>query len=203
MTKSSTPILVAIASVLALTMLALAVVPAAGADSTRQAAAVTRHKDAERHAHKLVNCLRTGGRVTLGGRCAGWGSGKFSSYVKPLRLSHKISNHVSWPWAKRTVLARSRSSCFIGHSLTGSTVDKRFAQVGLKHATNGENMGCWLTQPHAMVVRILRLWQSEKSYRGWHWRQLKSKKFASAGFGVAQRGRKSQLIVNFYGEVVH
>ena len=45
----------------------------------------------------LVNCTRTGGWVLSDGTCRGYGSGRYSAYVKPLRISSSISDRVSRP----------------------------------------------------------------------------------------------------------
>ena len=180
-----------IASLVALLSMAVTAVPAS--------AEPERVQTVERYAHKLVNCLRTGGRVTWDGRCRGFGSGQYSEYRAPLEFSNKISNKVAWPWARRTVTAS-----YCGHSLAPSTVDQRFRAVALKHVKNGENIGCHMTRdPRRMVALILRWWQRESAYGGWHWRQIKDPDFQSAGYGIAKRaGGRSHLVVDFYGEVV-
>ena len=53
---------------------------------------------------KLVNCTRTGGWVLNDGSCKGYGSGHYSKYVPPLKLSSGLSN-VSRVWAKKLTLA--------------------------------------------------------------------------------------------------
>ena len=181
---------------LTLLLMATTAAPAMAAEPTRK-------HGAEDLAFRLVNCLRTGGKVTTTGKCKGWGSGKYSAKRPPLKRSKKISNQVAWPWARRTVKLNSSRSCWVGHSLAGSTVDKRFAAAGLKHDSNGENVGCASYGSKRMVIFIVRWWQREKAYRGSHWRQIKDKDFKSMGVAVAKRGSgKSQLVVNFYGKVV-
>lgn len=188
MTRGVTRPQIAIATLLTLLLVAFAAAPVA--------AAPQRLEGKERLAHKLVNCLRTGGKVTLQGTCKGFGTGKYSSKRPPLKRSQRISDKVAWPWAKRTVVAR-----YCGHSLGSSTVDKRFRSVGMKHIDNGENIGCsngWSAKK--MVITMARWWWDEKSWNGPHWRQLKSRKFKSAGYGVAQNGKHTRLVVNFYGK---
>ena len=162
-------------------------------------AGTTRFTVTERYAFKLLNCMRTGGRVTQAGSCAGWGSGKFSKYRAPLKRSRRVSDQVSWPWAKRTAISN-----VCGHALAGSTVDRRFRAAGLFSSINGESIGCstaWT--PRKMVVTIMRWWQNERAYNGWHWRQLKARDFKVAGVGVAKlSGGRTRLVVNFYGKVV-
>jgi hypothetical protein len=186
----------AIASLLTFLLMLTAALPATGAT-------VRRSDTAEKYAHRLVNCLRTGGKITIDGRCKGYGSGKHSQYVKPLKRSAKISNKVAWPWARRSVQWYGTRACWIGHSRYGSTVDSRFRKAGLRNATNGENMGCYRAPVRAAVRKLLRMWQREKAWYGWHWRNIKSKKFQSVGYGVARYGkRKTQLVIDFYGPLV-
>jgi hypothetical protein len=182
----------AVASLLALLLISLAAAPAVGAEPKRYPAT-------ERLAHKLVNCLRTGGKVTPAGNCKGYGSGRYSGKRPALKRSVKISNKVSWPWAKRTVKAN-----ICGHTLSGSTVDKRFRAVALKHIDNGENIGCSTSwTPKQMVITMARWWYDEKAWGGPHWKQIKAWKFKSAGYGVAALNNgRSRLVVNFYGKVV-
>ena len=53
------------------------------------------------------------------------------------------------------------------------------------------------------VLMIVRMWQRERVWQGPHWRQLKSTKFQSAGYGIAHYGgRKTQIVVDFYGGYV-
>ena len=159
-------------------------------------AGTTRFTVTERYAFKLLNCLRTGGRVTSSGHCQGAGTGKHSAKRAPLKRSHKISDQVSWPWAKRTAI---NNIC--GHSLAGSTVDGRFRAAGFKSRQNGESIGCggsW--KPRQMVITVMRWWQAEKAYGGAHWRQLKDKDFQVAGVAVAKLSNgRTRLVVNFYG----
>jgi hypothetical protein len=182
---------VALASLLAFLLLAVAAPPATSAPQ--------RVTSIERYAHKLVNCIRTGGRISHAGQCVGYGSGKYSKYRPPLAFSHKISNKVAWPWAQRTAQAN-----VCGHSLAGSTVDRRFAIVRLRDDTVGENIGCssaW--SPKRMVVTMIRWWTAERAYNGWHWRQIKDRSFKSAGYGFAKLGNgRTRLVVNFYGKPV-
>lgn len=185
-----------IASLLTLLLVATTAVPTASAAPRRAHAA-------EDLAFRLVNCLRTGGKVTAKGTCRGYGSGRYSAKRPKLTRSTRISNQVAWPWARRTVKLYGRRTCWVGHNLSGSTVDRRFRSAGLRHRANGENVGCANYQARKTVVFIVRLWQREKSYGGWHWRQLKDRRFESMGIGVARLGtRKAQITVNFYGKRV-
>lgn len=178
---------VALAMALALLMTSVSAVPAS--------AGTTRMRTTERFAMRLVNCLRTGGWVTRRGKCMARDSGRFSGYRTPLHRSHRISDDVSWPWARRTAIAN-----ICGHSLAGSTVDRRFRQAGLRSPVNGENIGCasgWT--PRQMVITVLRWWQDEKKYGGSHWRQLKDRDFKAAGVSVVRLSNgRTRLVVNFY-----
>ena len=196
-TNAPLPILIAIASMLTVAMLATTAAPVAAADPWRA-------KAAEKLAVKLTNCLRSGGYVRTDGTCKGWGKGRYAKPRPLLKRSAKISNKVAWPWARRSVTWYGTRSCWIGHQRYGSTEDKRFATVGLKHRINGENMGCGLYgSGKRTVIRVVRMWQAEKSYGGWHWRQLRSKDYRSVGVGVARYGkRKTQLVMNLYGKLV-
>lgn len=195
MTRRTVSVHLIIASLLSVLLVATTAVPTA--------AAPRRAQSAEDLAFRLVNCLRTGGKVTAKGTCKGYGSGRYSVKRPALKRSQQISNKVAWPWARRSVKRYGRNSCWVGHSLAGSTVDRRFRSAGLRHRHNGENVGCATYRAKKMVVFIVRWWQREKSYRGWHWRQIKDKRFKSMGVGVAKIGkRKSQIAVNFYGKPV-
>jgi hypothetical protein len=47
------------------------------------------------------------------------------------------------------------------------------------------------------------MWQAEKKWRGWHWKQIKTRSFKSMGVGVARHGkRKAQLVLNFYAKTI-
>ena len=134
--RASHPHLV-IASLLSLLLVVVTAAPASAGEPKRV-------RNAEDLAYKLVNCLRTGGKVTTGGKCKGYGTGKYSSKRVAFKRSKRISGNVAWPWAKRTVKAN-----ICGHTLAGSTVDKRFRSAGLGWAANGENIGCswgWTTK---------------------------------------------------------
>jgi len=197
-TSASPPILIAIAGMLALTMVALSVAPVAAASPWRP-------KAAEELAAKLTRCLRAGGHVTKVGKCKGWGKGIYAKKRPDIYFSQKITNKVSAPWAKKSATFYGTRRCWIGHSKNGSTVDKRFAAASLKHIANGENMGCGMYgKARDTVIRVVRMWQAEKSYNGWHWRQIRDRDFKSFGVGVAKYGkRKTQIVVNFYGKRVY
>ena len=161
-------------------------------------AATQRFESTERYALKLVNCLRTGGKVTPAGNCMAYGSGRFSVYRRPLAFSHKISNKVAYPWASR--IARAN---YCDHTLAGSSIDRRFATIGLRYITNGENVACHsAATPKQMVIFWVRHWFKETSYGGAHWHQIKDPRFRVAGLGVAKIGGRTRLVIDFYGRLV-
>jgi hypothetical protein len=132
-------------------------------------------------------------------------AGKYSKVAPALKRSDRISNQVSWPWAKKSVQFYGTGTCWIGHAKSGSTVDKRFASAALKHIANGENMGCGMYGgAQKSTLAVVRMWQAEKAWGGPHWKQIKDRDFKSAGAGVARYGkRKTQIVMNFYGKVVN
>ncbi len=196
-TNRQAPILTAIAGVLTLALLTFSAVPVSAAEPWRA-------RTAEDVAARLTKCIRSGGHVTKAGKCRGWGKGIYAKRLPDIKRSQNISNQVSATWAKKSFLWYGTSKCWIGHAKNGSTVDKRFAAASLKHIANGENMGCgFYGTGKQTVIRIVRMWQAEKSYNGSHWRQIRDKDFRSFGVGVARYGkRKTQVVVNFYGKLV-
>jgi len=190
MMRSSIRINLVIAALVALLVVGFTAVPVA--------AETARFRSTEQYAFRLLNCLRTGGKVTTAGTCVGYGSGRFSAYRKPLEFSEKISNKIAFTYSARIA---SAGQC--RHDL-GSTTDQRFRTVGLRDDTNGENLAChWAASPRRMVVYWMRRWYHETSYGGAHWHQIKDRDFRVAGFGVARHpSGRTTLVVNFYGKVV-
>lgn len=190
MMRSSIRINLVIAALVALLVVGFTAAPVA--------AETQRFRSTEQYAFRLLNCLRTGGKVTTAGTCVGYGSGRFSAYRKPLEFSEKISNKIAFTYSARIA---SAGQC--RHDL-GSTTDQRFRTVGLRDDTNGENLAChWAASPRRMVVYWMRRWYHETSYGGAHWHQIKDRDFRVAGFGVARHpSGRTTLVVNFYGKVV-
>lgn len=190
MMRSSIRINLVIAALVALLVVGFTAAPVA--------AETQRFRSTEQYAFRLLNCLRTGGKVTTAGTCVGYGSGRFSAYRKPLEFSEKISNKIAFTYSARIA---SAGQC--RHDL-GSTTDQRFRTVGLRDDTNGENLAChWAASPRRMVVYWMRRWYHETSYGGAHWHQIKDGDFRVAGFGVARHpSGRTTLVVNFYGKVV-
>jgi hypothetical protein len=188
MMRSSIRINVVIAVLTALLVVGFVAAPVA--------AETQRFRSTEQYAFRLLNCLRTGGKVTPAGTCVGYGSGRFSAYRKPLDFSEKISNKIAFTYSSRIATA---GQC--RHDL-GSTTDQRFRTVGLRDDTNGENLAChWAASPRQMVVYWMRRWYKETSYGAAHWHQIKDRDFRVAGFGVARhRSGRTTLVVDFYGK---
>lgn len=159
------------------------------------ALAVTRYPKLEAFALSLMNCTRSGGWVMKDGHCKGRDSGRYSKYVKPIPLSDAISDKVAYPYAVRLAQA---DACM--HTLAGTSIDGRFRRAGFKGATNGESIGCSNGYTaRRMVIRTHRMMQSEKSYNGWHWRNMKDPDWKRVGIGVAMIGSESRVVYDFYG----
>lgn len=168
---------------------------------TATAAEPTRVTGAEKYAHSLLNCTRTGGWVTAKGVCKGRGSGKYSAKRAPLKLSKGISRKVAWPWASALT---SAEAC--GHVLVGMPVlSERLASKGYGNAGYGENAGCgWGgATPKQVVLSTHRLMQAEKSYGGGHWRNMKSRGYRSVGIGVATSNGRTSVVYDFYAKRVY
>ena len=181
-----------LATVVALTLSLVAVVPA-----TAGSTPVRAHK-AEQYALSLLNCTRTGGKVKADGTCVGRGSGKYSAYRKPLRLHKGISNKVAWPWAKALALKN-----FCGHTIAGKpSLATRLRNNGFKYPAYGENVGCGKTSssPKSVVLMTHRMMQAEQKYKGGHWKNMKNSQFKSVGIGVARVGMRMRVVYEFYGK---
>src|SRR3954454_4136498 len=76
--------------------------------------------DLERFALSLLNCTRTGGWVRADGTCKARGSGKYSTYRKPLTLHSGISTNVARKYAVKLAAA---DAC--RHDLGGSSIQQR------------------------------------------------------------------------------
>jgi hypothetical protein len=142
----------------------------------------------------LVNCTRTGGWVQSNGTCVGYGSGKYSAYVRPLAHTAGISSLVARPYAR---LLATRGQC--SHFLDGSPGD-RLRRAGYRSFTWGENIGCrdgysW-ARPAILASHLY--FQAEKSSNGGHWRNIKNPKFQWIGIGVWRYGTRTRLVTDFY-----
>lgn len=147
----------------------------------------------EQYVWTLTNCTRTGGWVLSDGSCRGYGSGRYSAYVRPLRLSASFSTAVSRPYAK--VLA-TKNLCT--HFYGGTPID-RIHRVGLTWIVNwGENIGCRTSSNvKAAVLASHLFFQSEKSTNGGHWRNIKNPRFNVIGIGIWQYSSRVRLVEDF------
>jgi hypothetical protein len=182
---------VAAATVSAMLLALVAVGPVA-------AGTVSRAPAAEKYAHSLLNCTRTGGFVTKSGGCIGRGSGKYSAKRRPLRLHANISLKVAWPWARTMNMY---DAC--DHVIAGQpTLAQRMRSKGFRYWYYGENVGCgWSTgDAKAVVLATHRMMQAEKKYRGGHWKNIKNRGFKSVGIGVATGNGRVMVVWDFYGK---
>ena len=139
---------------------------------------------------KLVNCTRTGGWVRADGSCAGYGSGRYSKYVAPLRLGARLSD-VSRSWARHIAIVN-----VCAHGDPGA----RLRAAGLTGWTWGENIGCgWGTSDvKASVLASHRAMQAEKATNGGHWQNIKNPRFNLLGIGVWKYGSRVRVVSDFY-----
>jgi len=139
---------------------------------------------------KLVNCTRTGGWVLSDGTCKGYGSGRYSKYVAPLKLSSGLST-VARVWAKKlTINDRCK------HGDPGA----RLRAAGYTSGTWGENIGCrnGVSNAHQAVLWSHLSFQAEKSSGGGHWKNIKNARFKYIGIGVWKAYNRVRLVTDFY-----
>jgi hypothetical protein len=138
---------------------------------------------------RLLNCTRTGGWVQKDGSCVGYGTGKYSKYVAPIKRSAGLSN-VSRSWAKRIATS---GAC--AHGNPGA----RLRAAGYRAWTWGENIGCWDTSSaYASVLASHLAFQRERSSNGGHWKNIKSATFHYVGIGVWKTHGHTRLVTDFY-----
>lgn len=138
---------------------------------------------------KLVNCTRTGGWVLSDGTCKGYGTGRYSKYVAPLKRSAGISN-VARDWAKS--LARA-NEC--RHGDPGA----RLRRAGYDWSAYGENIGCNnYDGVRTAVLKAHRSFQAEKSSNGGHWRNIKNATYRYIGIGIWRSNGRTRLVTDFY-----
>ena len=142
----------------------------------------------------LVNCTRTGGWVLGDGSCRGYGSGHYSTYVKPLTRSPGISDRASRPYAK---LLAIRAKC--SHFLDGDP-GYRLRRAGFSGTAWGENIGCrdGYSSVNAAILASHLVFQSEKSSNGGHWRNIKNPKYTYIGIGIYRYNGRVRLVTDFY-----
>lgn len=142
----------------------------------------------------LTNCTRTGGWVLSNGTCRGYGSGRYSGYVAPLRYSGAMSDSVVRPYA-RTLSIRNICSHYLG----GNPGD-RLRVAGYRTGAWGENIGCrdgYSLSKRAVLISHL-VFQSEKSTNGGHWRNIKNARYHYIGIGVWRYAARTRLVTDFY-----
>jgi uncharacterized protein YkwD len=142
---------------------------------------------------KLVNCTRTGGWVLSDGTCRGYGSGRYSAYVRPLYLTTRYSNRAARPYAK---LLADRAAC--SHFLDGDP-GYRLRRAGYVGYTWGENIGCrdGYTSAKAAVLASHLRFQAERSTNGGHWRNIKNSRYTYIAIGVWRTGSRTRLVTDF------
>jgi hypothetical protein len=142
----------------------------------------------------LVNCTRTGGWVLNDGTCRGYGSGRYSAYVAPLRHTAGISDRVARPYAKYLA---DTNQC--SHFLQGNPGD-RLRRSGYNAWSWAENIGCrsgYSSVKPAILASHL-FFQSEKSSGGGHWKNIKNAKLKWIGIGVWKSSGRVRLVTDFY-----
>jgi len=142
----------------------------------------------------LVNCTRTGGWVLSDGSCRGYGSGHYSSYVRPLTLSTGISDRASRPYAK---LLAVRNYC--SHN-ADHDVYYRIRRAGYRPSYWGENIGCGsgYSTTKGAIIAFHRMMQSEKSTNGGHWKNFKNRYYTHIGVGVWRYNGRVRLVEDYY-----
>jgi len=143
---------------------------------------------------RLLNCSRTGGYVNKDGSCTGYGSGRYSSYVRPITFNWGLTTNVSRPYAK---LLAVKGKC--DHFLNGDPGD-RMRSAGYHPSWWGENIGCrdGSTNVYASILASHRAFQAEKASNGGHWRNIKNSKYLYVGIGIYRYGSRVRLVVDFY-----
>jgi hypothetical protein len=145
---------------------------------------------------RLVNCTRTGGWVQSDGSCTGYGSGRYSAYVRPLVRSGGISDKVTRPYAKLIAIKN-----YCGHYLNGDLLSRLRAGGYGSGSAWGENVACRTSS--TLSVRSSVLWghlqfQSERSYNGPHWKNMKNSRYSYIGIGVWKYGSRVRLVTDFW-----
>jgi hypothetical protein len=142
----------------------------------------------------LVNCTRTGGWVQTDGSCRGYGTGRYSAYVRPLTRSAGISDHVSRPYAR---LLAVRNLC--NHWYDGDP-GGRLRRAGYTGYTWGENIGCRFgyASVRTAILASHLAFQAEKATNGGHWQNIKNSRFTTVGIGIWKYGSRYRLVTDFY-----
>jgi hypothetical protein len=146
----------------------------------------------ERYVLGLVNCIRTGGTLQSDGDCVGYGSGRNGGYAAPLTIHRGISDKVARPYAKFLAV---RAAC--NHFLDGNP-GFRLRRSGYTSYRWAENLGCRSGNPYSAVLGSHLYFQSEKSYSGGHWVNLKNRLYTTVGIGVWVSNGNVRVVTNFY-----
>jgi Big-like domain-containing protein len=146
----------------------------------------------ERYVLGLVNCIRTGGTLQSDGDCVGYGSGRNGGYAAPLTIHHGISDKVARPYAKFLAV---RAAC--NHFLDGNP-GFRLRRSGYTSYRWAENLGCRSGNPYSAVLGSHLYFQSEKSYSGGHWVNLKNRQYTTVGIGVWVSNGNVRVVTDFY-----
>ena len=137
---------------------------------------------------RLMNCTRTGGWVTSGGRAlARW----------PERRSRSCSARTS----RRASRGRTRSDSRPTTSATTSSAGRRAtacAHAGFSSYRWGENLGCRSGNPYSAVLGSHLFFQSERPYNGGHYKNLMNAQYDRVGIGVWVSGGRVRLVIDFY-----
>jgi uncharacterized protein YkwD len=145
--------------------------------------------DVETYYLSLVNCTRTGGWVQSDGTCKGYGSGRYSKYVAPLKLGPNLSN-VARGWAQTTATS---GAC--AHGDPGA----RMGAAGFNGHAWGENIGCWdLPGAYKSVLNSHLAMQAEKASNGGHWRNMKNAVYRLVGIGVWRANGHTRVVTDFF-----
>jgi uncharacterized protein YkwD len=142
----------------------------------------------ERYYLNLMNCTRTGGWVTSGGKCSSPGGRN----VRALKLDTGISARVSRPYAK---LLATRGIC--NHFINGNPGD-RLRRAGYDSYRWAENLGCRSGNAYGAVLGSHLYFQSERPYNGGHYVNLMNSAYDRVGIGVWVSGGRVRLVIDFY-----
>jgi hypothetical protein len=182
--RSVRPFRLLVTTALAVVLTASSAVPAAAVEAL--------WPEAEQYALRLVNCTRTGGWVEEDGTCIDAGTGKHSVYRKPLKWRDLLAEGVARPQAQRIAKAG-----YLSHTLGGSILT-RFKRAGITCCAMGESLGHWTKNAKAAVLAVHQMVQAEKGTGGWHWRNLKDKRFKLVGIGVWNNGEDFYVAYDFW-----
>ena len=142
----------------------------------------------------LVNCTRTGGWVSADGTCRGYGSGRYSAYVAPLRHSPRHARtYVSRPYAR---LMASKNHCSHFSAATPADRLRRAGYDGSQLGREHRLPDGYTYTKHAVLASHL-FFQSEKSTNGGHWRNIKNSASSWVGIGVWKYSGRVRLVVDF------